>query len=112
MFLNGCREQAKADKQKDVAEQAPASKNQTNQVKTEQKSVRKETDSAEQIKQQIEQKKQSIEDIEAFVQMERAKIEKNPDYDNSFLNEALDEQQEIRDSIKSKKEKLNKADQK
>ena len=34
---------------------------------------------------------QNIEDIEAFVVMERAKLEDDPDYDQSFLLEALDE---------------------
>jgi len=55
---------------------------------------------------EIESERQNIEDIEAFAQMERAKLEKNPDYDSSFLLEALDEQEDIRENIKDVESRL------
>lgn len=54
----------------------------------------------------IDEGRQSIEDIEAFVEMERAKLEENPDYDSSFLEEALHEQQQIREAVESVEKSL------
>ena len=58
------------------------------------------------IQREIEAGKQNIQDIEAFVEMERAKLKENPDYDSSFLEEALHEQQEIRKSVESGEKSL------
>jgi hypothetical protein len=58
------------------------------------------------LERQIDEKNQTIEDLEAFVEMERAKLEENPDYEQSFLIEALDEQRTIRDSIGTDQAKL------
>lgn len=58
------------------------------------------------LERQVESKQQSIDDLEAFVQMERAKLEEDPDYDQSFLMEALEDQQELRDGIESAKSAL------
>ena len=51
------------------------------------------------LQHEIEAGRQNINDIEAFVEMERAKLKENPDYDSSFLEEALVELQEIREAV-------------
>jgi hypothetical protein len=38
--------------------------------------------------------------------MERAKVENDPDYETSFLEEALAEQQEIREAVESGEKRL------
>lgn len=58
------------------------------------------------LQSEIQMGKQNIQDIEAFVEMERAKLKKNPDYDSSFLEEALHEQQEIRKAVESGEKSL------
>lgn len=58
------------------------------------------------LQREIEEGRQNIENIEAFVEMERAKLEENPDYDSSFLEEALHEQQEIREAVESGEKSL------
>jgi hypothetical protein len=54
----------------------------------------------------LESGRESIESLEAFVQMERAKVENDPDYETSFLEEALAEQQEIREAVESGEKRL------
>ncbi len=64
--------------------------------------VQKSTASDEEIKKlksEIEASKQDIDNLEAFVVMERAKLEEDPNYDSSFLEEALNEQQGIREKV-------------
>ena len=58
------------------------------------------------LQSEIEAGRQKIENIEAFVQMERAKLEENPDYSTSFLQKALGEQQEIRQTVESSEKRL------
>lgn len=58
------------------------------------------------LRREIESGRQNIEDIEAFVEMERAKVEDDPDYDRSFLLEAVDEQREIREAVESNEKRL------
>jgi vacuolar-type H+-ATPase subunit I/STV1 len=58
------------------------------------------------LQREIEAGRQNIENIEAFVEMERAKLEKNPDYDPSFLEQALHEQQEVREAVESGEKRL------
>ena len=58
------------------------------------------------LQREIQEGRQNIENIEAFVQMERAKLEENPDYEQSFMLEALEEQKEIRDKVESGEERL------
>lgn len=58
------------------------------------------------LQREIEQGRQNIHDIEAFVEMERAKLKENPDYDRSFLDEALQEQKGIRETIESNERRL------
>lgn len=58
------------------------------------------------LQREIEEGRQNIENIEAFVEMERAKLEENPDYDTSFLQQALHEQQEIREAVESGEKSL------
>lgn len=58
------------------------------------------------LQREIDAGRQNIEDIDAFVQMERAKLEDDPNYDQSFLLEALNEQQEIREAVESGENRL------
>jgi vacuolar-type H+-ATPase subunit I/STV1 len=58
------------------------------------------------LQREIEAGRQNIENIEAFAEMERAKLEENPEYDPSFLQEALHEQQEIRKAVESGEKRL------
>ena len=58
------------------------------------------------LQSEIQAGRQKIENIEAFVQMERAKLEDNPDYSRSFLEKALGEQQEIRETVESGERRL------
>ena len=63
-------------------------------------------DRINELQREIESGRQNIEDIEAFVEMERAKLEENPDYDTSFLEGALQEQQEVREAVESGEKRL------
>jgi len=54
----------------------------------------------------IESGREDIDNLEAFVQMERAKVENDPDYETSFLDEALAEQQEIRETVEAVEQRL------
>lgn len=58
------------------------------------------------LQREIEAGRQNIENFEAFAEMERAKLEENPEYDPSFLQEALHEQQEIREAVESGEKRL------
>ena len=58
------------------------------------------------LQREIESGRQNIENIEAFVEMERAKLEENPEYDPSFLEQALHEQQEVREAVESGEKRL------
>jgi hypothetical protein len=58
------------------------------------------------LQREIESGRQNIENIEAFVEMERAKLEENPEYDPSFLEQALYEQQEVREAVESGEKRL------
>ncbi len=58
------------------------------------------------LQREIQEGRQNIEDIEAFVQMERAKLEENPDYEQSFMLEALEEQKGIREKVEDGEERL------
>jgi vacuolar-type H+-ATPase subunit I/STV1 len=58
------------------------------------------------LKREIETGRQNINDIEAFAEMERAKLKENPDYDSSFLEQALQEQQQIRETIEEGEKSL------
>lgn len=55
---------------------------------------------------EIERREQSIGDLEAVVVMERAKAEENPDYDQSFLNESLHEQENERVEIERARKRI------
>ena len=58
------------------------------------------------LQDEIEAGRQKIENIEAFAEMERAKLERNPDYDPSFLEQALLKQQEAREAVESGEKRL------
>ena len=58
------------------------------------------------LQREIQEGRQNIENIEAFVQMERAKLEENPDYEQSFMLEALEEQKGIREKVEDGEERL------
>jgi vacuolar-type H+-ATPase subunit I/STV1 len=58
------------------------------------------------LQRKIEAGQQNIKNIEAFVQMERAKLKENPDYDSSFLQQALFEQQKAREAVESCESRL------
>lgn len=58
------------------------------------------------LQREIDEGRQNIENIEAFVEMERAKLEDNPDYEQAFLLEALDEQQGVREKVEADERRL------
>ncbi len=95
LWLGACREN---HRQADTVE-SEVSRTLTRQEKLPDESITK-------LEREIETGKQNIQDIEAFVEMERAKLEENPDYDSSFLEEALHEQQEIRKAVESGEKSL------
>jgi biopolymer transport protein ExbD len=63
-------------------------------------------ESATALQREIEEGRQNIENIGAFVEMERAKLEENPDYEQAFLLEALEEQKGIREKIEASEKRL------
>ncbi len=60
----------------------------------------------DELERDIENSTNLISDMDAFILMERAKIEDNPDYDQSFMEEALADQDEQREIIKKAQEEL------
>jgi hypothetical protein len=58
------------------------------------------------LRREIDSGKQGIEDIEAFVQMERAKLDEDPEYDRSFMLDALDEQEQLKEAIETGEARL------
>jgi len=54
----------------------------------------------------IETSKQIIQDLEAAVLMERAKLADDPDYDQGFLIETLNEQQQEREKIENAQKRI------
>lgn len=60
----------------------------------------------EELERRIENSTNLISDMEAFVLMERAKLEDDPDYNRSFMEEALADQEEQRELIKRAREEL------
>ena len=58
------------------------------------------------LQNEIDSGRQAIENIEAFVDMERAKLDENPDYEQSFMLEALDEQRAIREKVEANEKRL------
>ena len=61
----------------------------------------------EELEREIENSTNLISDMEAFILMERAKIEDNPDYDQSFMEEALTDQNEERKKVEAAQKALN-----
>lgn len=55
----------------------------------------------EKLQSEIDSDRQSIDNIEAFVDMERAKLKENPDYEQSFMLEALEEQRVLREKVEA-----------
>ena len=58
------------------------------------------------LESEIENSTNLISDMEAFIMMERAKIDDDPDYDQSFMEEALADQNEQREIIKQARKQL------
>lgn len=58
------------------------------------------------LQREIEEGRQNIEDIEAFVEMERAKLEENPDYEQAFMLEAMEEQKGIGEKVEAGEKRL------
>ena len=58
------------------------------------------------LRREIQQREQTVEDLQAAVDMERAKLEEDPDYDQSFLLDVLEEQEELRESIEADMKRL------
>ena len=58
------------------------------------------------LRSEIDAGKQGIEDLDAFVQMERAKLDEDPEYDRSFMLDALDEQEQLKEAIETGKARL------
>jgi uncharacterized protein YlxW (UPF0749 family) len=94
-WISACRENPR---------QADTVDSEANPTVTEQEEVSDERITA--LQNEIEEGRQKIENIEAFVQMERAKLEENPDYEQSFMLEALEEQKGIREKVESGEERL------
>ena len=71
--------------------------------------IQREVLSPEEIKKlesEIASGRQNIENIEAFVQMEREKVKEDSNYDTSLLQEALNEQQGIKEAVESGEKRL------
>lgn len=60
----------------------------------------------EELEREVETSKQIIEDLEAAVLMERAKVQDDPDYDQSFLLETLEDQQREREDIEEAQKRI------
>ena len=60
----------------------------------------------EELESEIENSTQIISDMEAFIQMERTKIEDDPEYDQSFMEEALTGQDEQRELIEQARKQI------
>ena len=58
------------------------------------------------IQREIDSRKRTIEDLQAAVEMEQAKLQENPDYDQSFLLGVMEEQQELREAIEADETRL------
>jgi len=58
------------------------------------------------LQREIEEGRQNIDNIEAFVEMERAKLEENPDYEQAFMLEALEEQEVVREKVEADERRL------
>ena len=58
------------------------------------------------LRREIDAGKQAVEDIEAFVQMERAKLDEDPEYDKAFMLEALHEQEQLKEVIETGEARL------
>lgn len=58
------------------------------------------------LRREIQSQKQTVEDLQAAVDMEHAKLEENPDYDQSFLLEVQDEQEQLRSTIETDEARL------
>ena len=58
------------------------------------------------LRREIQSRKQTVEDLQAAVDMERAKLEEDPDYDQSFLLEVQDEQEQLRSAIETDEARL------
>lgn len=61
---------------------------------------------ASELRREIQSRKQTVEDLQAAVDMERAKLEDDPDYDRSFLLEVQDEQEQLRSAIETDEARL------
>ncbi|MFK7852223.1 MAG: hypothetical protein AB8D78_14700 [Akkermansiaceae bacterium] len=79
-------------------------------VDQEDQSASQEKISAEQevaeLESKIQARKQTIDDLGSAVLMERAKLDENPDYDQSFLNEVLYEQDQERLEIEKARKRI------
>ena len=103
--LSSCRDRS-SETEPGASKTSEASDNSSSNIeKVEEPSPNEEINK---LQDDIESQQQSIEDLDAFVQMERAKLKENPDYDQSFMMEALEDQQKLRDSIKSSEARLKK----
>lgn len=60
----------------------------------------------ETLRREIQRREQTIGDLEAAVVMERTKLLDNPDYDPSFLNECLQEQEQNREKIEKLQQRI------
>lgn len=58
------------------------------------------------LRREIDSGKQEVENLEAFVQMERAKLDDDPEYDRSFMLEALEEQEQFKDKVEKSEARL------
>ena len=61
----------------------------------------------EELEREIESSEQIISDLEAAVQMEKTKLEDDPNYDQSFLNEIFADQDLEREDIRKAREELD-----
>jgi DNA-directed RNA polymerase specialized sigma24 family protein len=96
LWISACRENSR---------QADAVDTEAKPTVTEQEEGRPD-ESITALQREIEEGRQNIENIEAFVEMERAKLEENPDYEQAFMLEALEEQEAARKKVEADERRL------
>jgi hypothetical protein len=95
VWISACRENPR---------QADAVETEAKPTVTQQEQAPNESVTA--LQREIEEGRQNIENIEAFVEMERAKLEDDPDYEQAFMLEALEEQEAAREKVEADERRL------
>jgi hypothetical protein len=101
LWIGGCRDNPRQAHSGDSAANTASVSQETGEGTASPKDSPSTDGQLTELRREIQARRQNVEDIEAFVQMERAKLEEDPDYDQSFMLDALEEQQELREAIES-----------